>query len=130
MTNRDDDFEENSVPQGTDLKFGEGLAGIFMWLLSLACGVTMLAAIGVIAVQVLGWLRTGIWMSIPTSFGWEYIFHSLPTTEWVGIQTILDFMLSMPLSGSLFLIGLIVASVSLFDVRGRSEDANANNSLK
>ena len=112
MTDRDDDHRANFRPQKHSPIFGEGAAILLMFPLILVTGLFILAAIVVFGFQVFGWLRLGIWTPVTIGLGWVYVFHFLPTTEWVGIQTIIDFALRQPLSIGLFFCGIVFAVVT------------------
>lgn len=55
---------------------------------------TLLALVILIGGQVLGWLKSGVWMEFPISRGIGLTGHEPPITDWKGLQKIIDFVLS------------------------------------
>lgn len=71
---------------------------------SLVIGI--LGAAAVLFYQSLGWLRTGTWVPFPL----DTVAHSVRSigSAWTGLQIAFDWILSFPLSISVFLVGLIL----------------------
>jgi hypothetical protein len=64
--------------------------------------------------QVYLWLKYAMWAPIPistalASMGFDY-YSALSTIRWTGIQKILEWLIDLPLSGSLVMAGLLFST--------------------
>lgn len=81
-----------------DIEEWAGLLGVFGFV----------AGFGVFAYQVYLWLKLGQWTPMPlwTLLEWaKFDFSSLNNIDWLGVQTIIAWVLNLPLSVSLVAIG-------------------------
>jgi|GEM_PF-4623305 len=94
MMNDQDGEDSNHFPRTV----GERLINGLEELLGAMIGITFLSSLAILAYQAYGWLRSGHWEPIPLSKVWLYFFGVLPTTDWVGLQTIMNFILRIEIS--------------------------------
>ncbi len=77
-------------------------------------GFAALATFGIplwmVGTQVYTWLRHGFWPRSPAS-NWLIENNVYPSTDWAGIQSILDWLASWPAAFWVFLIGLGICSL-------------------
>ncbi|HEX8574556.1 MAG TPA: hypothetical protein VF759_17580 [Allosphingosinicella sp.] len=71
----------------------EGYAGL-AWFVFFAM---VLAGPGLLAYQAYRWLRWGAWHTISVRDWLEWASFGTPRVGWVGVQRIIDFLLSLPL---------------------------------
>ena len=81
-----------------------GLVGVFGALI-------VLAGLLVGIAQVATWLKTGIWPRIGMGALWDG--QPLPTTDWVGLQTVFDWFFNFPLVIGGPFIGVSVANIGV-----------------
>ena len=73
---------------------------------------SVLAGLGVLALQIALWLKDGFWTPAELRVVWELAGGSEPAFAWLGVRRIALDILSSPLSLGLFLIGLFVMWLS------------------
>ena len=95
--------------------------GIFGVLLMTSVG--LIAAAGlVLAVQAFNWLRAGFWQPVTAGDALRWADVVPPSVPWLGVERILTWLWSCPLSGVLFFTGAALATVSMWsDNRVASE---------
>ena len=79
-------------------------------------GSGLLVAIGVLAYQGIQWLRLAVWTPLPLALAWDAASIPRPHVTWLGVQTILDWVLDLPLSFlslGVVLIGFLLVSVGV-----------------
>lgn len=72
------------------------------------------AGFGVLAYQIYLWLKLGQWTPMPlwTLLEWaDYDFSSLNNIDWLGIQKIIAWVLDLPLSLSMVVIGFVLGGM-------------------
>ena len=57
----------------------------------------VLAGPGLLAYQCYHWLRWGFWNSITVRDWLEWATFGTPSVSWIGVQRVLDFLLSLPM---------------------------------
>ncbi|MGY2987754.1 hypothetical protein [Bradyrhizobium sp. USDA 4508] len=57
----------------------------------------VLLALSLPAYQSFLWLQTGAWTPLPISQGMQFLGWRLPSTDWIGLQKILAWLLDLPL---------------------------------
>ena len=68
-----------------------------------------LLAASVLSYQIYTWLKFGFWQTLTVSDGLNYLTIHIPTSSWVGVQKIIDWLLySWPLS-----LGIFVFTIAL-----------------
>jgi hypothetical protein len=70
-------------------------------------GLLILTAPAILAWQGYSWLRTGVWTALPISKTFTYFEWSLPSTNWVGLQKIIDWVFDIPTSMAVFTLSLV-----------------------
>lgn len=73
---------------------------------------SILAGLGVLALQIVLWLKDGFWTPAELRVVWELVGGSEPAFAWLGVQRIALGILGFPLALGLFLIGLFVMWLS------------------
>ncbi len=79
-------------------------------ILGVAC---VLCAITILFLQIACWLYYGHWTPWPISIllensAWLWLAND---SEWIGLKTILNFLLKIPLSLCLFILGVYLSTV-------------------
>jgi ABC-type cobalamin transport system permease subunit len=74
-------------------------------------GLLILIGPAIFAWQGYNWLRTGIWMALPVSRTFNYFEWPLPSTSWLGLQKIIDWIFDIPTSVAVFALTFIVAII-------------------
>jgi hypothetical protein len=71
---------------------------------------------GVLAWQGYSWLRTGVWTALPLSKTFQYFDWPMPSTNWLGLQKMIDWVLDIPTSFAVFVVSfLIVVLLALLE---------------
>lgn len=70
--------------------------------LLLTCGAPV-----VIGGQAFYWLVTGEWIHLTLMSVWNWLELPAPSVKWVGLQEIIIWLLGFPLSGTIFMVGMI-----------------------
>jgi hypothetical protein len=72
---------------------------------------------GVLAWQLFDWLKSGSWTPMPVTKGFAYLDLDLPSTDWLGFQKMIDWVMGLPLSVASFLVWMtvIVLVIGFFD---------------
>jgi hypothetical protein len=63
---------------------------------------------GILAWQVLHWLKFGFAPDVPIAYGFDYFQIHYPVVAWVGAQKIINESLRWPLSLGVFGVGVLV----------------------
>lgn len=86
-------------------KLGElvGVAGLL----------AMLGAGLLVAFQGYAWLKTGEWPSLPLGAAILMVWHFTPTSEWGGVQKLINLTLDLPTSAALFFGGVGVMMLGM-----------------
>jgi hypothetical protein len=71
-------------------------------------GLVILIGPAILGWQTYGWLRTGVWTALPISKTFTYFEWPVPSTSWLGLQKMLDWVFDIPTSLAAFLISLLV----------------------
>jgi hypothetical protein len=83
--------EELRLVRIDDLK-----TSVSVWVF-LGCVALGLWGAGILALQVVHWLREGLWQSKTWEDGFTWLEIGYPRTGWVGAQKILDWVMGLPL---------------------------------
>jgi hypothetical protein len=70
-------------------------------------GIFSLAAVAIVGLQTYHWLETGEWYPVPLSLGLDFVGLRVPTTDWIGLQIIVDWVLDLPLALVIWLSGVV-----------------------
>jgi hypothetical protein len=62
-------------------------------------GFVLIAGPAILAWQGYSWLRTGVWTALPLSKVFAYFEWPIPSTDWMGVQKIIDAIFDLPVSG-------------------------------
>jgi hypothetical protein len=74
------------------------------------------------------WLRTGIWTALPISKTFSYFEWPLPSTSWLGLQKMLDWIFDIPTSLAALVLSLLILVLCAFaqvSIETRLEKRNA-----
>jgi hypothetical protein len=72
-------------------------------------GFFVFGGLGALGYQTYWWMKEGIWHSLPLSVVWVWGFGSLPSIpNWRGLEKIVFWILSFPISGSLIIVGTLI----------------------
>jgi ABC-type cobalamin transport system permease subunit len=71
-------------------------------------GLLMLIGPAILAWQGYSWLKTGIWTALPISKTFTYFEWPMPSTNWLGLQKIIDWVFDIPTSLAVFVLSFIV----------------------
>jgi hypothetical protein len=74
-------------------------------------GLVLLAGPAILAWQGYSWLRTGIWTALPISKTFAYFELPVPSTNWLGLQRIIDWIFDIPSSLAVFVLSFIVVII-------------------
>jgi len=77
---------------------------------------SLLIPIGTVGYQTFTWLQTGKWVSLPVRWLWHSAQTS-PHVSWVGVQTMLDWALDLPLSGASVLVLVLALCIAVSGLR-------------
>lgn len=69
----------------------------------------MVAAIGLFGLNLLTWLRVGTWPDYTAAQMFSDLGFGYPTVSWVGVQKVLDLIMSASAAAFLFAGGLLTA---------------------
>jgi hypothetical protein len=67
-------------------------------------GLLILIGPGALAWQGYSWLRTGVWTALPISKTFQYFEWPIPSTTWLGIQKMIDWVFDIPTSAALLVV--------------------------
>ena len=84
--------------------FGENAIEILVYLLA----TPVFIGPAILAMQGIEWLKTGHWPPVPLSAALDYFGVAYPSTDWVGAQKAINFVLDFPLSVVSFVFWMIV----------------------
>jgi len=76
-------------------------------------GSLLLIGPAILAWQGYSWLRTGVWTALPISKTVSYFEWPLPSTNWLGLQKIIDWMFDLPTSGTVFVLSFVLMVICL-----------------
>jgi hypothetical protein len=93
------------------------------------CGLILFIGPAILAWQTFSWLRTGIWTALPISTTCRYFELPMPTTRWLGLQKIIDWMFDIPTSFAVFALTLVISMI-LVVMQALFEDYLANRTRK
>jgi hypothetical protein len=62
----------------------------------------------VLAWQGFSWLKTGAWTALPVSSVFAYFEWPMPSTDWQGLQKIVDSLFDLPTSGAVFVLSIFL----------------------
>jgi len=83
-------------------------ADVVLWrVVQFACFFTFIGGVGVLAWQGMLWLKRGFWTKSELQDLWERRPLDLKT-DWVGFLSILDWVITSPLSGVAVIVSLAV----------------------
>jgi hypothetical protein len=54
------------------------------------------------------WLRTGLWTALPISTTFRYFEWPIPSTNWLGLQKIIDSVFDIPTSFAVFVLSIVI----------------------
>ncbi|MBR1147079.1 hypothetical protein [Bradyrhizobium sp. AUGA SZCCT0431] len=70
-------------------------------------GLMLFTGPGVLAYQGYPWLQSGIWTPLPISLVFDYFSWPHRLKGWIGLQSMIDWLLDCPLSLLVFLLSLV-----------------------
>ncbi|MGC1357295.1 MAG: hypothetical protein WA851_16185 [Xanthobacteraceae bacterium] len=105
----------------------------FFWIgsiLSILGGVII--AVAIVSWQIIQWLKYGLWPPLPLQAASNYVELPLPVTSWIGANHLIQRILQLPLSLSLFVALTIVAMffMKIATTIEKNESARKRASLK
>ena len=68
---------------------------------------SILAVPFILIFQAYKWLESGEWFAIPLSLIFQYLNMAWPSSSWGGVQKIFDWQMHCPISGILFIYGIV-----------------------
>jgi hypothetical protein len=71
-------------------------------------GLLILIGPAILAWQGYSWLRTGIWTALPISKAFQYFEWPIPSTSWLGLQKIIDWIFEIPTSVAVFILSFVI----------------------
>jgi hypothetical protein len=74
-------------------------------------GLLILIGPAILAWQGYSWLRTGIWTVLPVSKTFQCFEWPLPSTSWLGLQKIFDWIFDIPTSLAVFVLSFVVVII-------------------
>lgn len=88
-------------------------------------GLMLFVGPAVLAWQGYSWLRTGIWTALPVSRAFIYFEWLMPSTNWVGLQKIIDWIFDIPTSLVVFVLSIaFIALCAIVEALYLRYDAN------
>jgi hypothetical protein len=93
----------------------EGTMAGLLFTLGMGCFVGgLLISGGILAWQILHWLKFGFSPDIPILYAFDYFQIRYPVVAWVGAQRIINEVLRWPLSLGIFGVGVLVGWFFIF----------------
>jgi hypothetical protein len=87
----------------------------FLYLVgTISGGGGIVIALGILAWQSLIWLQVGTWPPLTIGDGFSYYQTDPPSGQWVGLEKIILSVLNLPLSLSVFLVGVALAAFVMY----------------
>src|ERR1700687_3709061 len=77
-------------------------------------GLILFSGPGVLVYQAYLWLKTGIWTPLPISIVFDYFSWPHRIKGWIGLQSIIDWILDCPFSLLVFLLSLVAIVIGAF----------------
>jgi hypothetical protein len=71
-------------------------------------GLLILIGPGILAWQGYSWLKTGLWTALPVSTTFRYFDWPIPSTNWLGVQKIINSIFDIPTSLAVFVLTIVV----------------------
>jgi len=76
---------------------------------------TIIASLAVFLFQVYYWLKVGDWLPIPLQSAMQFVGLNFPSTSWLGIQKVYEYLYGAPLSVCIlgvYFIGAIIKNLT------------------
>jgi hypothetical protein len=77
-------------------------------------GLILFSAPGVLLYQAYLWLKTGIWTPLPISIVFDYFAWPHRIKGWIGLQSIIDWILDCPFSLLVFFLSFVAVILAVF----------------
>jgi hypothetical protein len=63
--------------------------------------------------QIYFWLRYGEWPTFPLAWTFSYLHLPYPTTDWIGVNRLIDYFMDIPTSFAALIVGAMIFSVGM-----------------
>jgi hypothetical protein len=74
-------------------------------------GLLILIGPGILAWQGYSWLRTGMWTALPISKTFQYFEWPMPSSSWLGLQKIIDWVFDISTSLAVLALSFVVVVI-------------------